>query len=60
MSTLHTIVPDVEVLLKLEPEELAPILLRLGKQNRQNGMFMLGTASRRSAQTPRSGRLRVA
>jgi hypothetical protein len=44
MSTLRTIVPDAEVLLKLEPEEPAPILLRLGKQNRQSGMFMLGTA----------------
>ncbi|WP_158940425.1 hypothetical protein [Burkholderia sp. S171] len=60
MSTLHTIVPDVEVLLKLEPEGLAPILLRLGKQNRQGSMFMLGTASLRSAQTRCFGRLRVA
>jgi hypothetical protein len=32
-------IPDVEVLLALAPEELAPILLRLAAAAVQNGMF---------------------
>ncbi|RQP98896.1 hypothetical protein [Burkholderia stagnalis] len=45
MSTLQMIVPDVEVLLRMAPEELAPILLKLAKQNRQNGMFTTATVT---------------
>lgn len=45
MSMLQTIVPDVEILLRMAPEEPAPILLKLAKQNRQNGMFTTATAT---------------
>lgn len=38
-ETLATLIPDVEVLLALAPEELAPALLRLAKQRLQNGIF---------------------
>lgn len=38
-STIATLIPDVEVLLALAPEELAPILLKLAKENLQNGIF---------------------
>jgi len=40
MTTLIEIVPDVDVLLALAPEELAPILLRLAKERVQNCMCM--------------------
>lgn len=39
METLATVVPDVEVLLRLEPEELGRILLRLARKNAERGMF---------------------
>jgi uncharacterized protein (TIGR02391 family) len=45
MTTLYDLVPDVDVLLAMAPEELAPILLRLAKQNQQNGMFLLSSAT---------------
>ncbi|WP_432263346.1 TIGR02391 family protein [Cupriavidus sp. TMH.W2] len=45
MATLQSIVPDVEVLLALAPEELARILLPLAKQSRQNAMFSTATAT---------------
>jgi uncharacterized protein (TIGR02391 family) len=43
-ETLATLVPDVDVALSLAPEELAPALLRLAKQNLQNGLFEPGAA----------------
>ncbi len=39
MTTLPQLIPDVEILLALAPEELAPILLKIAKDNRQNGLF---------------------
>lgn len=39
VETLIGLVPDVDVLLSLAPEELAPILLRLARGQLQNGMF---------------------
>jgi uncharacterized protein (TIGR02391 family) len=39
METLQTVVPDVDVLLAMQPEELAPILLRLARSHSQRGMF---------------------
>ena len=39
MTTLPKLIPDVEILLALAPEELAPILLKIAKDNRQNGLF---------------------
>jgi uncharacterized protein (TIGR02391 family) len=36
---LSDVIPDVNVLLKLPPEELAPILLRLAKQHAEQGRF---------------------
>ncbi len=39
MKTLRDVVPDVEVLLALPPEELAPILLRLVRDRLENTMF---------------------
>jgi uncharacterized protein (TIGR02391 family) len=39
-QTLHGLIPDVDVLLALAPEELAPILLKLARQSVQNGMFL--------------------
>ncbi|WP_156966934.1 MULTISPECIES: hypothetical protein [Paraburkholderia] len=41
MTTLHALIPDVDVLLALAPEELAPILIRLAKQARVNNNNML-------------------
>jgi uncharacterized protein (TIGR02391 family) len=45
MTTLHSLIPDVDVLLALAPEELAPILLRLAKQARVNNNNMFTTAT---------------
>jgi uncharacterized protein (TIGR02391 family) len=39
---IQTIIPDVDVLLGLEPEELAPIVLKLAAARMQNGMFNAG------------------
>lgn len=39
MEALPTLVKDVDVLLALAPEELAPILLRIVRSRLQNGMF---------------------
>jgi uncharacterized protein (TIGR02391 family) len=39
MKTLPQLIPDAEVLLALAPEELAPLLLKIAKDNRQNGLF---------------------
>jgi uncharacterized protein (TIGR02391 family) len=39
VETLNSLIPDVNVLLAMEPEELAPILMKLAKQHMQNGLF---------------------
>ncbi|MFN7400835.1 MAG: TIGR02391 family protein [Alphaproteobacteria bacterium] len=39
MTSLPQLIPDVEVLLALAPEELAPVLLKIAKDNGQNGLF---------------------
>jgi hypothetical protein len=36
---LADIFPDAELLVSLEPEELAPTMLRIAKQHIQNGIF---------------------
>jgi hypothetical protein len=41
METLRDLLPDVDVLVGLPPEELARYLLRLARSNLQNGMFNL-------------------
>lgn len=38
MDKITTLIPDVEVLLQLAPEELAGTILRLARQRLQNGM----------------------
>ena len=40
MKRIVDLVPDVDVLLMLAPEELAQLLLQLAKENRQNNMFV--------------------
>jgi hypothetical protein len=45
MTRLYEMIPDVDVLLALAPEELALTLLRLAKQNRQNNMVLRDTAT---------------
>ena len=40
METLNSLLPDVDVLLALAPEELAPILLKLAKTRLERGMFI--------------------
>lgn len=40
MEVFQLIIPDVDVLLELAPEELAKILLKLARNQMQNGMFM--------------------
>jgi uncharacterized protein (TIGR02391 family) len=40
MGNLLDVIPEVEVMLAMEPEELGGILLRLASGNRQNGMFL--------------------
>jgi hypothetical protein len=39
MTTLSELFPTAEALLEVSPEDLAPVLLRLGAAQRQNGMF---------------------
>jgi hypothetical protein len=39
METLLSLYPNADDLLALSPEDLAPILLRLGAARRQGGMF---------------------
>ena len=39
METLGAIMPDVQVLLAMAPEDLAPMLLRLARLHSQGGMF---------------------
>ena len=39
-DTLPSLVPDPALLLALSPAELGRLLLKLGKQSRQNGMFV--------------------
>ena len=41
MTTINELLPDIEVLLSLEPEELAPILLELARRTTQNGICHL-------------------
>src|SRR5687767_11512147 len=43
--SLATFFSDVDVLLALAPEELAPFLLRLARANLQNGIFLPDGAS---------------
>jgi uncharacterized protein (TIGR02391 family) len=38
-DSIATLVPDVDVFLALAPEEIAPLLLRIAKQNLQNGII---------------------
>jgi hypothetical protein len=45
MPTLQQLVPDVDVLLALAPEELGGILLKVGKSQLQNGMISLDNIS---------------
>ena len=42
METLNSLIPDVDVLLAMEPEELAPVLMRVAKQQMQNDMIQEG------------------
>jgi hypothetical protein len=39
MPTLQELIPDIDVLLALAPEELAFALLRMAKSQLQNGTF---------------------
>jgi Protein of unknown function (Hypoth_ymh) len=39
VETLGSLIPDVQILLAMAPEELAPILLRLARLHSQGGMF---------------------
>ncbi|MGA7751056.1 MAG: hypothetical protein WCA63_13040, partial [Gallionella sp.] len=39
METLNSLIPDVNALLAMEPEELAPFIMKLAKQKMQNEMF---------------------
>ena len=41
MATLTSVIPDVDVLVALAPEELAEVLLRLADERRQNGLIHL-------------------
>jgi hypothetical protein len=45
MPTLQQLIPDVDVLLALAPEELAAPLLSVAKSQLQNGMVNLGNLS---------------
>jgi hypothetical protein len=39
MPALFQIIPDVDILLSMAPEELAKVLLKLVPNHLQNGMF---------------------
>jgi len=39
MTTLTSLIPDVNILLELAPEELAEILLQLANEHKQNGLI---------------------
>ena len=41
MNSINDLLPDIDILLTLEPEELAPTLLELARRNTQNGIFHL-------------------
>lgn len=41
MATLTSLIPDVDVLVALAPEELAEVVLRLANERRQNGLTHL-------------------
>jgi uncharacterized protein (TIGR02391 family) len=68
MPTIQQLVPDVDVLLALAPEELAPLLLRVAKSQLQNGVFSpsnvslvtAGTGGTSEHQSPFVGREREA
>ena len=50
MANLEQLIPDVEVLLALAPEDLAPYLFEVAKGQLQNGMFAPGNLVLSSAQ----------
>ena len=39
MASLISLIPDVEVLVELSPQELAFVLLQLVNENKQNGLL---------------------
>jgi uncharacterized protein (TIGR02391 family) len=45
MPTLEQLIPDINVLLALTPEELAPAVLEVAKSQLQNGMFTAESVS---------------
>ncbi|MBN3797218.1 TIGR02391 family protein [Burkholderia sp. Ac-20392] len=45
MITLTALIPDIEVLVTLAPEELADVVLRIADENRQNGLIHLQALS---------------
>src|SRR5437764_14096502 len=45
MPVLQDMIPDVEVFLSLEPEDLAMYVLEAAKTNRQNGLANMGNVS---------------
>jgi uncharacterized protein (TIGR02391 family) len=64
MATIKSLIPDVDVLVKLAQEELAEVVLHLAKEHRQNGLIHLqsllaqvtGTPGGRDDGYPQSGR----
>jgi len=45
MEPLASLIPDVDVLIGLAPEDLAPVLLKLAKSRLQRGMFTPDTVT---------------
>ena len=52
MATLTSLIPDVDVLLALAPEELAEVVLRLSYEHRQNSLAHLQAITRPIYGTP--------
>lgn len=52
MPHLQSILPDVDVLLSLQPEELAKVVLRLARERRQNGIVHVQSIIRDVTEPP--------
>jgi uncharacterized protein (TIGR02391 family) len=55
MATIKSLVPDVDVLIKLAREELAEVVLQLAKEHRQNGLIHLQALLAQVTGTPGGG-----
>jgi hypothetical protein len=58
METLATLVPVVDALLALSPEEIGPLLIRIARQDQERGMFHPNNLANLTTDSYRSTRAR--